>query len=93
MTTATRSHDAERDVKGYGSQVPFDSINEPGTYVCNWNGHLLRMPEDGLKPGRSPVIALRGSEPLFVTKIAENPFVPLTKARMLAAEADLPVSF
>ena len=76
-----------------GTCVPFDSIQEPGAYVCNWSGHLLRIPQDGVTPGRSPVINMVGAEPLFCTKIAENPFVTVTKARLLASNFDLPVCF
>lgn len=32
-------------------------------------------------------------DPLFVTKIHDNPFIPVSKARLLAANFDLPVSF
>ncbi|MFQ5474193.1 MAG: hypothetical protein ACE5FA_15085 [Dehalococcoidia bacterium] len=76
-----------------GTCVPFDSIQEPGCYICNWNGHLVRIPEDGVTPGRSPMLAIVGAEPLFVTKISDNPFVTVTKARLLASNFDLPVNF
>ncbi|NOT00906.1 MAG: hypothetical protein HOP29_09780 [Phycisphaerales bacterium] len=76
-----------------GTCVPFDSIQEPGTYICNWSGHLVRIPEDGVTPGRSPLINMIGCEPLFVTKISENPFVTVTKARLMASNFDLPVNF
>ena len=33
-----------------GVSIPFDSIRSPGAYVCNWNGHLLRVPETALVP-------------------------------------------
>jgi len=76
-----------------GTCIPFECINEPGAYICNWSGHLLRVPEDGVTPGRSPMINIVGSEPLFVTKIADNPYLTLTKARLLACNFDLNVSF
>jgi hypothetical protein len=34
-----------------------------------------------------------GLEPLFVTKLTDNPFVTLTKARMFASNLDLSVNF
>lgn len=82
----------------YGSQsigttIPFDSINQPGAYICNWSGHLLRVPEDGVTPGRSPMINIVGCEPLTVTKISDNPFITLTKAKLLASNWDLSVNF
>jgi len=76
-----------------GTTVPFESINEPGAYICNWSGHLLRVPEDGVAPGRSPMINIVGADPLFVTKITNNPYVTLTKARLLASNFDINVNF
>ena len=81
------------DAKGTGAQVPFDCINEPGTYVCEWSGHLLRIPADSIKPGRSPLMQLMGKSPLYVCKISDDPFVPISKARMVAANYDWPVNF
>ena len=74
-----------------GVSIPFDSIRSPGTYVCNWNGHLLRVPERALVP--DSVINLVGPEPLFVTKISDDPAVPLSRARQVAAELRVAVNF
>ena len=73
--------------------VPFDQINEPGCYICNWSGHLLRVPEDAIAPGRSPLMCMVGCDPLFVTKISDNPYVPVTKARLWGANCDVNVNF
>ncbi len=78
---------------GVGNSLAFDQIEDPGAYLCNWSGHLLRVPEDGTKAGRSPVLEIRGKEQLSVTKLASDPFVALTKARMIASDLDLPVNF
>ena len=76
-----------------GACIPFDCINEPGAYICGWSGHLLRVPEDGVTPGRSPMLNILGSEPPYVTKVSDNPFITLTKARLLACNFDLNVCF
>lgn len=76
-----------------GTCIPFEAIQEPGCYVCNWSGHLLRVPEDGVAPGRSPLISIVGGEPLFVTKLSDNPFLTLTKAKMIASNLDCAVNF
>ena len=78
---------------GCGTCVPFEAINEPGCYICNWSGHLLRVPGDGVAPGRSPLICILGTGPLYVTKISDNPYIPVTKARLLAANCDVGVDF
>ncbi|MCH8052539.1 MAG: hypothetical protein IH895_00615 [Planctomycetes bacterium] len=76
-----------------GQVIPFQSITASGTYICNWSGHLLRVPEDALTAGRSPLINILGPDELFVTKISDNPFVPVTKARLMASNLDVVVNF
>ena len=76
-----------------GQVMPFESICSPGAYVCNWSGHLLRVPEDGVTAGRSPLINIVGPGNLFVTKISENPYIPVTKARLLCCNYDVAVNF
>jgi hypothetical protein len=76
-----------------GTTWPFEAINEPGAYVCNWSGHLLRVPQDAVSPGRSPKIDMVGPEPLYVTKINDNPYITLTKAKLLASNFDINVNF
>jgi hypothetical protein len=95
MSNQTRAADTTTAfaTKTVGTTIPFDAINEPGAYICNWSGHLLRVPEDGVTPGRSPMINIIGAGPLTVTKICENPYVTLTKAKLLASNFDLQVNF
>ena len=76
-----------------GTIFAFENIAEPGAYICNWSGHLLRVPEDGVAPGRSPMLNIIGPEPLYVTKISDNPYITVTKARILASNWDLSVNF
>ena len=78
---------------GVGNTYAFDQVDEPGAYVCNWSGHLLRLPEDAVAAGRSPLLEIIAQDELQVTKISENPFVQLTKARMIASDLDLAVKF
>ena len=89
--TAPQSN--QHQSQNVGSVLPFEGINEYGAYIANWSGHLIRVPEDGLAQGRSPLINIVGTEPLTVTKISNNPFVPITKARLLASNFDVNVNF
>lgn len=94
MTNATQHKNTNfEQTNSMGTQVKFECIEDPGCYICNWSGHLLRVPEDGVAAGRSPLVNIIGTEPLFVTKISDNPFIPLTKARMLACNCDINVNF
>ncbi len=93
MTSATQCSTNNECATSVGATIPFDSIQEPGCYVCNWSGHLLRVPEDGVAPGGSPLITMVGSDPLLLTKISDNPFITLTKAKMIASNIDCNVNF
>ena len=70
-----------------------EALHEEGTYYSNRTGHLIRIPEAGLKPGFSPVIEVVGRDPMVVTKLSDDPYLCISKARMLAADLDLQVNF
>ncbi|MGB0714378.1 MAG: hypothetical protein ACPGXK_00775 [Phycisphaerae bacterium] len=93
MSTSATQCTPQDYVTNCGTTVQFDKINEPGCYICNWSGHLLRVPEDGVAPGRSPLVNIIGNQPLFVTKLSDNPFITLTKAKMIASNLDINVNF
>ncbi len=92
-TTTTQQTTQSQTESHWGMVVPFDQIHEPGCYICHWSGHLLRVPQDGIAPGRSPLMNMIGHDPLYVTKVSDNPYIPVTKARWLAANFDLAVNF
>jgi len=95
MTTINASvHETKRSTgPSLASLVPFDQIIEPGAYICNWNGHLLRIPYESLAKAGCPTWSIVGPEPLFVTKISNDPFITLSQARMLACNFDVSVNF
>lgn len=74
-------------------RLPFAEVNTCGTYVANDNGTLFRVPEDALEAGKSPVIEIVSRRPVMMTKISDDPWVPISKARQLAADRDLYINF
>ncbi len=76
-----------------GAAVPFDTITSAGAYVCNWSGHLLRVPEHSLMPSGPLALNIIGGQPLTVTKISDDPDLPLPQARGLARSYGLSVGF
>lgn len=91
--TTTTTLEGTYTASAKGITMPFESINQAGCYVCNWSGHLLRVPEDGINQSGGADLTMRGTSPLFVTKISEDPFIPVTKARLAAANSDMLVNF
>ena len=85
MTTATTVEIAEPQ--------PVGSICEPGAYVCLWNGHLLRVPAEGLDSGRCPHLCIAAAGPLDVIRISDDPYVDVDEARRLAAGHAVPTTF
>lgn len=71
----------------------FNDIDEPGTYYSHTTGWLYRMPEDSLSQGHSPVVNIVTSEDHYLTKISDDPWVPIGKARELCANMDFDVNF
>lgn len=93
MTTGTTTKAKETSNMTLGAKIPFDGLTTPGAYVCEWSGHLLRVPADAIMEGRSPLIGLFGRQRLILTKISNDPFIALTKARTIAADHDVVVNF
>ena len=91
--TITPPPKQEKHLDNVGAQFRWDSVNEPGTYYSNWSGHMIRIPDYALKPGFSPVIEILGCKPMIITKLSGDPYLPLSKARMVAADLDLEVGF
>jgi len=92
-TVATQRHIAPAHVQALGSSLPFDEVDTPGAYVCDWSGHLLRVTERAVTLGRAPALNIVGSAPLTVTKISDDPEVPITEAKRLAGRFKLSISF
>jgi len=76
-------------------QVPltFDAIREPGAYVCHWSGHLLRVHREVNTADRSARTSMVSNQKLYVTRIGNDPEIPLPRARMVAREAGLSIAF
>ena len=72
--------------------IPFNEISEPGTFVCNWNGHLLQIPKRGLTNG-TPCWNMFGQATLDVTRISEDWEITLDEARKIATENSVTISF
>lgn len=93
MSAAKRLETVEGGRKAGYVSCEFSEINSPGLYVEHHYGTLLRVPEDAVAPGRSPLMSVVSQEPWIVTRISTDPFLPLTKARLIAANLDLAINF
>jgi hypothetical protein len=83
----------EAESSSIGARFPLGCTHESGTYVCNWSGHLIRVPVGAQPWTGAPFFNIVAREPLFLTKISDDPFVPLSKARQIASSLDVYVNF
>lgn len=72
--------------------IPFSEICEPGTYVCNWSGHLLQIPTNAIN-GNAPWMNLWGNDTPCVTKISNDWNVSIEDARTMARDCGCTVNF
>ena len=70
-----------------------DQINEPGAYVSRGGGDLIRVPVSGASCGDAELMDKHSSEPVYVTRISGDPFLPISNARIAAANLDIEISF
>jgi hypothetical protein len=93
MPTTKKTETYKEGIQTLGISGPFDLISQPGCFVMNKTGDLVRIPDDALVDGRSPTLDIVSNEPWLMTKISNDPYLPLRKARAVAADMDLHVNF
>lgn len=81
------AHQATHEVVGW------TSIDQPGFYVSRTSGQGFRITPELLIPGASPALSRLGAEQERFVRLTENPFIPVTAAKMLCADNDINPSF
>lgn len=70
----------------------FEQIDAPGSWMTP-AGDLLRVPEEVLKPGHSPVFDIVTNTPGPYTRLSDDPYTPIGKLRSIASDADQSPNF
>lgn len=73
--------------------IPFNDLYEQGAYYSHATGWLYRVPEESLSPGHSPTMNIMSGDEHYVTKISDDPWIPVNKAREIASNKDFVVNF
>jgi hypothetical protein len=81
------SHQATREVVGW------TSIDQPGFYVNKASGQGFRITRELLIPGASPVLSFLGAEKERFVLLSDDPYLPVTAAKMLCADNDISPNF
>ena len=72
---------------------PLGDVTEPGAYVCRESGDLIRIAPTGVASDFSELIERQETEPVYVVRIDTDPFVAISRARVLAANLDVEIGF
>jgi hypothetical protein len=72
----------------------WNTVNQPGAYVCNDTGRLLRVHANGVKEGTCPIVEFIGpnGSPM-VTRLSENPGLPIAELRTICAGTTVKAQF
>jgi len=81
------------ETQSVGVSLPLDALTEPGTYVCNWSGHLLRVPEADRGTSRFSTTGAQRAAAWTVTRISADPQISRYEAKSLAERLGLATSF
>ena len=71
----------------------FNDNTETGDYYFHPTGCLYRVPTDSISLWHSPLMNICSSDECFVTKVSDDPWIPLNKARELCSNWDFCVNF
>lgn len=90
----TKGQTASADQRSSRLQVmSWNEIQRPGCYLILGSGDLVRVPQDALAPGHSPLITITSTGQTQVAKLSENPAEPISVLRSFAADNDYYVNF
>jgi hypothetical protein len=75
------------------AEMSWNEIQRPGCYLIVGSGDLVRIPQDALAPGHSPLITVTSTGETRVAKLSDNPAEPISVLRSFAADNDYFVNF
>lgn len=93
MSGHSKQSDESREFGDGLAVMRFSEIDAPGTYLVEPLGWLLRVPPDALVVGRSPSVSLTAKEPVSVSRISHDPWIPISRAKAIAAQHARVVGF
>jgi hypothetical protein len=88
-----KSHGAAMQPQQHATELSWENVNEPGTYVDVGTGELYRIPQEALIQGSSPVIRKESLRPPRLVQLSKNPFITTFEARMRACEHNVEPNF
>ena len=74
-------------------EMAWNTINGPGCYIIVGSGDLVRLPQEAVATGHSPLITVTSTGETRVAKLSGNVAEPISTLRTIAADNDYFVNF
>ena len=74
-------------------EMSWNEIERPGCYLIVSSGDLVRVPQDALAPGHSPLMTITSTGGTRVARLSDDPAEPISALRAFAADNDYFVNF
>jgi hypothetical protein len=75
------------------AEMNWNAIDDPGCYLLVETGELVRIPQEAVAPGHSPLVTITSIRETRVAQLSENPAEPISVLRAIAADNDYFVNF
>jgi N6-adenosine-specific RNA methylase IME4 len=92
-TEETMTQSVQGTQRNILTELTWEAINEPGTYVERGSGDLYRFTKESLIPGASPSIVKESNGTSLLLKISDDPFITTFKARLICAQHNVEPNF
>jgi hypothetical protein len=93
VAVANQALSVARKPETVGVSIPLDALDEPGTYICDWSGHLLRVSQADLDAGRFADVGHAKPESWTVTRISPDSRISCFDAWKLAESLGVNTDF
>ena len=81
------------DAQTFAAQ-DWNTVKDPGCYICNDTGRLLRVPEEAVRNQSHPIVEYFGPKgPSPVTRLSNDPRLAVPDLRTLAGTAKIKAQF
>lgn len=74
-------------------ETTWEQVNAAGAYIEVGTGDLFRIPREAVVTGASPLIQKVSNGRSRLLHVSDDPYVPVLKARSLAANANIQPNF
>ena len=93
MPDGSQQHEEGSRPPSFPRCARLDEVTEPGAYISKGTGDLVRIVQRGAFLEGKELLNRHDDEPVYVARISNDPFIPISQARLAAANSDITINF